>query len=182
MEGVVVRFRSDQGYGFIRPDNGAPELFVHVSEVLGGRPPEVGRRVSFVPVETPKGWQARSVVPGSRQRSPKVVATGVGVVVAALATAVGILAVGGPWWAWWLGAVNVVTPVFYWWDKRQARRQGFRVPEFTLLGLGAVGGTPSALVARPVLHHKTSKMSFRLKFWAISAVQVLAGLWWFVIR
>ncbi len=73
MEGVVVRFRSDQGYGFIRPDNGAPELFVHVSEVLGGRPPEVGRRVSFVPVETPKGWQARSVVPGSRQRSPKVV-------------------------------------------------------------------------------------------------------------
>ena len=34
-------------------------------------------------------------------------------------------------WGWWIG-INLVTYPVWWFDKRQARRGGFRVPEWTL--------------------------------------------------
>ncbi|MEZ5406546.1 MAG: DUF1294 domain-containing protein [Acidimicrobiales bacterium] len=131
---------------------------------------------------TDRGLQARDVTPGRRQASPKLASTLLGVGIAAVLTVVAALAVGGPWPLWWLGAINLVTPIFYWWDKRQAQLQGFRVPEFTLLGLGAVGGWPGGLLGRLAFHHKTSKLSFRLKFWAIVALHLVVGIWWFVLR
>lgn len=44
-EGVVQWFDSDKGYGFI--DFGGEQVFLHRSEVLHGRLPLKGRRVSF---------------------------------------------------------------------------------------------------------------------------------------
>ena len=37
--GVVRMFNEEKGYGFIRPDAGPPDLFVHVSELSGLPPP-----------------------------------------------------------------------------------------------------------------------------------------------
>lgn len=182
MRGVVTSFFADKGYGFIKPDDGSGNVFVHISEVAGRGVLDVGRRVDFTPVPTQKGLEARSVVPGGRQRSPKVTTALIGVGLALLATAAGALVVGGPWLAWWLGAINIVTLVFYGWDKRQAQLQGFRVPEFTLLGLGALGGTPAGLLGRLRFRHKTAKTSFRVKFWAIAVAQLAVILWWFVFR
>lgn len=182
MRGVVTRFYPDRGFGFIKPDDGSGDVFVHVTAVADGGLLDVGRRVHFTTVPTDKGLQARDVVSGRRRASPKVATALIGVGLALVATAAGALVVGGPWLAWWLAAVNVVTLAFYRWDKRQAQLQGFRVPEFTLLGLGALGGTPAGLLGRLKYRHKTIKTSFRLKFWAIAVVQLVVILWWFVFR
>lgn len=182
MKGVVTRFYPDRGYGFIKPDDGSTDVFVHVSEISGGSVLDVGRRVHFTTVPTQKGPQARGVVPGRRQVSPKLATALIGVGLALVATAAGALVVGGPGLAWWVGAVNVVTLGFYGWDKRQAELRGFRVPEFTLLGLGALGGTPAGLLGRLKFRHKTIKTSFRLKFWAIAVAQLVVILWWFMFR
>ena len=71
----------------------------------------------------------------------------------------------------WVLAATVVTFVAYGTDKLLARANRLRVPERVLLALGFAGGTLGALVGRVVFHHKTTKASFRLKLWLVTAFQ-----------
>jgi uncharacterized membrane protein YsdA (DUF1294 family) len=73
-----------------------------------------------------------------------------------------------------LGLVNLATFLLFWWDKSAAVRRRPRVPERTLLTLAALGGSPAALLARPVLRHKTRKQPFGA--WLILIVFVQAAL------
>lgn len=74
----------------------------------------------------------------------------------------------------WLVAVSAVSFAVYWLDKRAALKGESRVPEAVLLELALAGGTPGAFVASRVFRHKTLKLSFRRKFWAVVAVQCVA--------
>ncbi len=62
-EGVVKWFSSEKGYGFITPDDGGNDLFVHFSSIAGSgfRNLEEGQRVSFDVQEGQKGPQAAQV-------------------------------------------------------------------------------------------------------------------------
>jgi uncharacterized membrane protein YsdA (DUF1294 family) len=73
--------------------------------------------------------------------------------------------------------VNMVTMFRFWEDKRRAVAGAWRVPEATLLGLAAVGGTPGALLACRLFRHKTRKQPFATLLWLTGAVQAgaLAG-------
>ena len=60
-EGVVARYDGDRGFGFITPDTGGADLFVHVS-VLGGAEPLVkGERVRYKVRQSDRGPQADRV-------------------------------------------------------------------------------------------------------------------------
>ncbi len=63
--GTVKWFSRLKGYGFIRPDDGGQEVFVHYSAIDGEgyRNLYEGDRVEFVLVDMGKGPQARHVVP-----------------------------------------------------------------------------------------------------------------------
>jgi len=45
--GTVKFFNQDKGFGFIVPDNGAPDVFVHISAVQSSSPLRDGQKVSF---------------------------------------------------------------------------------------------------------------------------------------
>lgn len=60
-EGVVARFDAERGFGFITPDAGGPDLFVHLSVVAGGEPLTKGERVSFKVRQSDRGPQADRV-------------------------------------------------------------------------------------------------------------------------
>ncbi|WP_342723723.1 cold-shock protein [Bradyrhizobium sp. B097] len=49
--GIVKWFNSNKGYGFIRPEDGGPDVFVHISAVekAGYTTLEEGARVSYEP-------------------------------------------------------------------------------------------------------------------------------------
>jgi cold shock protein len=60
--GTVRWFSHDRGYGFIEPDQGGRDLFVHFSSVTGSyRELDAGRRVQFDSKEGPKGIEATNV-------------------------------------------------------------------------------------------------------------------------
>lgn len=60
-EGTVARYDADRGFGFISPDAGGDDLFVHVSVVRGGEPLEEGDRVRFQVRQSDRGPQADRV-------------------------------------------------------------------------------------------------------------------------
>ena len=82
-----------------------------------------------------------------------------------------------------LGAMNLLTFLVFGWDKLAAIDGRSRVSERALLTLAALGGSPGALLARPVFRHKTRKQPFSAWLVLIVFVQaaaIIAGLavWW----
>ena len=61
--GTVKWFSQEKGYGFITPDEGGEDLFVHYSSIEGSgfRTLEEGGRVSYEPTRGRKGEQAAKV-------------------------------------------------------------------------------------------------------------------------
>ena len=59
-QGTVKWFSSEKGYGFIKPQSGGEDVFVHHSEVSGDDLRE-GEEIEFVVEETPKGLSAVNV-------------------------------------------------------------------------------------------------------------------------
>nr|WP_299036444.1 cold shock domain-containing protein [uncultured Pseudokineococcus sp.] len=56
-----MRFDADRGFGFIRPDAGGDDLFVHVSVVRGTDVPGEGDRVRYGVRQSDRGPQADRV-------------------------------------------------------------------------------------------------------------------------
>ena len=65
--------------------------------------------------------------------------------------------------AWYFAVINAVAIIAY------------GVPELTLLGIAAIGGSIGALVAMKLFHHKTLHLKFKYGVPLILALQV-AGL------
>ena len=63
--GTVKWFNDAKGFGFIAPEDGTPDVFVHFSAIAakGFRSLQEGQRVSFDVVQGPKGSQASNVEP-----------------------------------------------------------------------------------------------------------------------
>ena len=64
--GTVKWFNEQKGYGFIQPDNGSKDVFVHISAVerAGLRTLKEGQKVVFEVVTGPKGKQASNITQG----------------------------------------------------------------------------------------------------------------------
>jgi CspA family cold shock protein len=62
-QGTVKWFSDDKGYGFITPDEGGEDLFVHHNGIAGEgyKSLEEGSKVSYEATQGRKGMQAENV-------------------------------------------------------------------------------------------------------------------------
>jgi len=64
-QGIVKWFNAEKGFGFIAPDDGTPDVFVHYSAIKtdGYRSLEENQRVEYTASRGQKGPQADEVRP-----------------------------------------------------------------------------------------------------------------------
>jgi len=183
--GVVVKFDSARGFGFIRSDEAldqpGEDVFVHISEVAGRRNLHPGQRVRYRVQATEKGPAAVDVQPGSVLTIPilKYGLLGLGltaVVFLGLGLWFGWPATPGLWLGLWMLSASVACFVLFGFDKTRAQRDGERVPEAVLRGMSVLGGWPGGFVGMRVFHHKTQEKGFLSAFWPVYLLQAGALL------
>lgn len=81
----------------------------------------------------------------------------------------------------YLAIINVFTFFVYGIDKWKAKHAKWRLPESTLLGMAALGGSIGAWLGMKTWHHKTLHKKFKYGIPLILCVQ-MALLIWFISK
>lgn len=62
--GTIKFFNAQKGFGFITPDNGGRDVFVHITNIIGdARSLKEGQKVSYIERSDRKGPEAKEVTP-----------------------------------------------------------------------------------------------------------------------
>ncbi len=76
----------------------------------------------------------------------------------------------------WLAFISLVAVIVTVADKIKAKRGKWRVPEATLMGISALGGSVAMLVTMIMIRHKTKHMKFMVGIPIIIALQIAAAI------
>lgn len=81
----------------------------------------------------------------------------------------------------YLIAINLITFLVMWLDKRKAKKGRWRIPENTLLLFVLLGGGIGGIVGMYTFHHKTQKAKFVIGFPVILICEILIIIATFVL-
>jgi len=181
-QGRICTWKAENGYGFITPDAGGPDVFVHIRDIEPRETsPQVNERVSYELTSDSRGrLRAKGAIrleqlgttptrtaaisqsddSGPTPRSLVFVLC-FGVVITGLTLSGRI----PPPVTMLYSGMSVGTFMFYAYDKSAAQHHAWRIRESTLQMLAFAGGWPGAVAAQHLLRHKCSKRSFQWIFW-----------------
>ena len=183
-QGKITSWKDDQGYGFIKPNGGGQQVFVHIKSFADTRRrPADNDLVTYeLRMDQKRGPRAANAAfVGKRSVGAEHSGAGTGVLLFSALFFVLLLgaAVAGKLPPAALGlslAASVGAFLLYARDKSAAQRKEWRTPEGTLHIVALVGGWPGALLAQKLLRHKSSKRSFQIVFWATVVLNCAALL------
>lgn len=171
-QGKITDWKDDQGFGFISPNGGGEQVFVHIkSFAKKHRRPADLELVTYEITSDSKGRiQAENVMfVGDQQSSVTVPDNNCALyIIAVFLIFILVLyytskldsAVLGLY-----GGTSLIAFCAYALDKSAARKDQWRIKESTLHLFALLGGWPGALLAQKLLRHKSRKQSFRTMFW-----------------
>lgn len=184
-QGKITGWKDDQGFGFITPNGGGKQVFVHIKSFSNHqRRPELGEIVTYMLNTDAQGRLFADAVAFVENRVAKRTATAYDNFLLTLAVVfLGLLLVAVvlrllPTFVFGLSmALSMVTFAAYFIDKSAAKKGAWRTKEDTLHLLGLFGGWPGALIAQRFLRHKTIKLSFQVVFWLTVGLNCAALIW-----
>lgn len=182
-QGKITDWKDDKGFGFIAPNGGGKQVFVHIKAFANRRRrPEVGELITYELLTDKQGRaQAEHVAfVGDLAQASTSSGPHNWMLAVAFLCVMGIFTAAGklPFSIFGLYLMgSAVAFLAYWIDKSAARNNQWRTPESSLHLYSLVGGWPGALVAQKVLRHKSSKTSFLTTFWATVILNCSALAW-----
>jgi len=184
-QGKITRWKDDQGFGFITPNAGGKQVFVHIKSFPHQkRRPELGNIVTYELSTDAQGRVFADMAAFVENRAAKSATSAYDNFLLTLAMVfLGFLLVAVvlrllPSFVFGLSlGLSMVTFAAYATDKLAAKRGEWRTAENTLHLFGMFGGWPGALIAQRFLRHKTVKRSFQVNFW-LTVLLNCAGLLW----
>ena len=185
MQGKIIKWDQDKGFGFIEPSGGGDDIFIHKTALLNRkRTPQVNDKLEFS-ISTDKQGRycaakarfAGEKKPASsyKKTSPFSIYLSCAFLVA-LCVAYGLGVVPKLLLFYYL-ALSLTALVYYFVDKSRAQRGAKRIREKSLHFVSLAGGWPGAAIAQQVLRHKSVKVEFRVVYWATVMVNIGALLW-----
>lgn len=189
--GKIVSWQDDRGFGFVEPDGGGQQVFLHISALpRGARRPLSGDRIAFTLGKGRDGKPAvntarllNAPVNGSHSPTPSYFDShAIRVWAAALLIALVFATISlakAPIWLLALYAImGLLAFGLYALDKAAAQTGNWRIAEARLHGIDAACGIIGGLLAQQVLRHKTAKPQFSMVTGGIALLHglVLIGL------
>ncbi|NJD08083.1 MAG: DUF1294 domain-containing protein [Methylococcaceae bacterium] len=208
-KGILVLWNDDKGFGFVRPEGGDKDFFVHISAIknyhkgLSRRPttgdtvrfqpdsnaPDGGqRRISHAIVEELEAAGATDAAPASAAPSGTAFSRIPGLLIKLLAilpvlfSLDVVLRYHNPMP---LAAYVFMTPLtimYYAEDKRRALQHLWRIPNVYMHCFEILGGWPGALLAQNAYRHKLKRGTYQNGFWAIVALHGIAWAVYFYFQ
>jgi len=186
-QGKITNWKEDQGYGFIAPNGGGKQVFVHIKSFSNRKRRPAGNEiVTYELKRDAKGRAQAANVAFVGARTVGTFAPRRGTVSLSLAVlflafvAASVYARKLPFavLGLYLGA-SAVAFLAYAFDKSAARSDRWRTQESSLHIFGLIGGWPGALAAQTLLRHKSKKQSFQVVFWVTVVANCCALGWLF---
>lgn len=188
LQGQLLNWNDDKGFGFVEPNGGGQRAFVHIKAFNSkSRRPVDGEIIAYELVRDKSNrYKAKNVefandakkpTPRSKAKRSSTFSTSFTllfcfVLIASVATGSLPLIVAG-----FYSLMSAITFAVYAIDKSAAQNGRWRTAENTLHMLALIGGWPGAFFAQKKLRHKSSKREFKILFWATVLLN-LAALYW----
>ncbi len=179
--GTLIRWNQEKGYGFIRPQNGKEDIFLHIRSLpYSQRRPKLNDKLIYaIEVDEKNRYYACDAkIKGlawswfTLLLAATVVLSGVYFYLLVRQTL--------PFHPLAIYAVmSLLTVWAYGKDKRAAQAGEWRASEFRLHLLELLGGWPGGLLAQWTYRHKIRKISYQLVFWLIVAGH--GGFWYYAL-
>ncbi|MEH1794393.1 MULTISPECIES: DUF1294 domain-containing protein [unclassified Nostoc] len=198
-KGQLIRWNDDRGFGFIQPDDGSQEVFLHITALKDVNcRPQIGDFICYqltaskdgkvraynASIERVTSKSSSSSAPNKSisrnvDKSTSLVLQtlllsllpGLGSIHLALTTGNPIPLILYP-------VMSLITFGLYADDKSRAQQGRWRTQENTLHLCEFMGGWLGAFVAQQKLHHKSSKVSYQVVFWVITILHIVFWLDW----
>lgn len=186
-QGKVTNWKDDQGFGFITPNGGGKQVFVHIKSFSNRQRRPVSNEIVTYELKTDVNGRlnAESVrFLGEKMQSATSLEHSN---ILPILTAAFLVFVVGSVFSGKLPfavlvlylAASIITFGAYAFDKSAARNDQWRTQESNLHFLALVGGWPGALAAQRLLRHKSKKQSFQFVFWVTVVFNCCALGWLF---
>lgn len=182
LQGKVINWNDDKGFGFVEPNGGGTRAFVHIKAFNStSRRPVNGELIIYELVSEGNNRHKATNIKFARGNKEKVkgrepktnksskpqsyILSSVLTVLFCIGLVLAIFSRKLPFFiglAYVL--ISLITILVYAKDKYSAQTNRWRTPESTLHFLSLVGGWPGALIAQKILRHKTSKREFIITY------------------
>jgi uncharacterized membrane protein YsdA (DUF1294 family)/cold shock CspA family protein len=200
-EGVIKSWLVDNSFGFIQPNGGGKDVFIHLRDLKHSNyQPQQGDNVCYQVVADKEGklraydafikgqeisqlYRKKSFKKNRPQAQKTKREYRLGMlpilIIATTPFVFSALLIKEkhnfiPFFAYLL--MSLATFIIYAYDKTMAHKNKWRIPENTLHLLAFLGGWPGALITQRVIRHKNKKTSFQVIFWIIVIIHIAIWL------